>query len=99
MVVVCRKLIFKFEHLHLQVASSYILFREHLLSSSLHCKLCTSKHYCSPFLFSATTYQVAVLRNMCNFVQSQLLYFIKLLVTRCSPSFLVHFDTDNYINI
>jgi len=99
MIVVCRKLIFKFEHLLLQVASSYILFREHLLSSSLHCKLCTPKHYCRPFPFSATTYQVAVLRNMCNFVQSQLLYFIKLLVKHCSPSFLVHFGIDNYVNI
>jgi len=66
MTVVCRKLIFNFEHLHLQVASSYILFREHLLSSLLHCKLCTLKHYRRPFLSSATTYQVAVLRSMWN---------------------------------
>ena len=51
MIVLCRKLIFEFEHLHLQVASPYILFREHLLSSSLHCKLCSPKHYCRPFPF------------------------------------------------
>ena len=98
MIVLCRKLIFKFEHLHLEVASFFILFREHLLSSSLYCKLCTLKHHRRLFLSIATTYLVAVLRNMYNFVRSQLLYFIKLLVTHCSLSFLVHFGIDNYFN-
>jgi len=69
-----------------------------LLSSSLYCKLCTLRQYSILFLSARQPHQVAVLRNMCNFVQSQLLYFIKLLVTHCSPSFLVDFGIDNYVN-